>query len=421
MEDDDIPQLVESAIPNTDVDIISTNDVDMDLAFGEETPKEQRVPITIVTGYLGAGKTTLLNYILKEQHSKKVAVILNEFGDCSSLPLSFLALILLILQSLLGSSFWIPDTAADIEKSLTVSQEGQLVEEWLELNNGCLCCTVKDNGVNAIETLMEKRGKFDYILLETTGLADPGNIAPLFWLDDGLGATIYLDGIVTLVDASNILRTLDDVTARADLDPHLPDQITTAHLQISHADIILINKSDLVSSEQLEDVQRRIRGINGLAKIIVTEKSAVPQLEGILLDIKAYDNFEMVEDSKFSKSGGVSRLDPGVSTISFDVDVLKAEAIEIVDAWIRSLLWDERVPLDGIKSTLFHPVEIHRLKGRLRTEDGKTHIIQGVREVFEITDSSEGNMEGSGKIVLIGKGLGKVDIRGSFERFMQIR
>ncbi|KAF3200506.1 hypothetical protein TWF106_003222 [Orbilia oligospora] len=392
MEDDDIPQLVESAIPNTDVDIISTNDVDMDLAFGEETPKEQRVPITIVTGYLGAGKTTLLNYILKEQHSKKVAVILNEFGD-----------------------------SADIEKSLTVSQEGQLVEEWLELNNGCLCCTVKDNGVNAIETLMEKRGKFDYILLETTGLADPGNIAPLFWLDDGLGATIYLDGIVTLVDASNILRTLDDVTARADLDPHLPDQITTAHLQISHADIILINKSDLVSSEQLEDVQRRIRGINGLAKIIVTEKSAVPQLEGILLDIKAYDNFEMVEDSKFSKSGGVSRLDPGVSTISFDVDVLKAEAIEIVDAWIRSLLWDERVPLDGIKSTLFHPVEIHRLKGRLRTEDGKTHIIQGVREVFEITDSSEGNMEGSGKIVLIGKGLGKVDIRGSFERFMQIR
>ncbi|KAF3285156.1 hypothetical protein EYR41_007189 [Orbilia oligospora] len=392
MEDDDIPQLVESATPNTDIDIISTNDVDMDLAFGEETPKEQRVPITIVTGYLGAGKTTLLNYILKEQHSKKVAVILNEFGD-----------------------------SADIEKSLTVSQEGQLVEEWLELNNGCLCCTVKDNGVNAIETLMEKRGKFDYILLETTGLADPGNIAPLFWLDDGLGATIYLDGIVTLVDASNILRTLDDVTARADLDPHLPDQITTAHLQISHADVILINKSDLVNSEQLEDVQRRIRGINGLAKIIVTEKSAVPQLEGILLDIKAYDNFEMVEDSKFSKSGGVSRLDPGVSTISFDVDVLKAEAIEIVDAWIRSLLWDERVPLDGIKSTLFHPVEIHRLKGRLKTEDGKTHIIQGVREVFEITNSSERNMEGSGKIVLIGKGLGKVDIRGSFERFMQIR
>ncbi|KAF3903360.1 hypothetical protein AA313_de0210344 [Arthrobotrys entomopaga] len=264
---------------------------------------------------------------------------------------------------------------------------------------------------------MEKRGKFDYILLETTGLADPGNIAPLFWLDDGLGATIYLDGIVTLVDASNILRTLDDVTAQADMDPHLPDKITTAHLQVSHADVILINKSDLVAPESLESVEKRIRSINGLAKVIVTEKSAVPQLEGILLDIKAYDDFD-VEDSKFSKSGGVSRLDPSVSTVSFDVPILKAGSIEIVDAWIRSLLWDERVPLDGVKSTLFHPVEIHRLKGRLRMDDGKVHLVQGVREVFEITDGSDKGEGKAGKIVLIGKGLGKVDIQRSFEQFL---
>ncbi|KAK6353273.1 hypothetical protein TWF696_005250 [Orbilia brochopaga] len=379
MDDDDIPELVES-----------TNDVDPDLAFDDDTPKEKRVPITIVT----------------------------EFGDCPSF--SFLALAILLLQRLFEylGSFWSDDTAADIEKSLTVSQEGQLVEEWLELNNGCLCCTVKDNGVNAIEALMEKRGKFDYILLETTGLADPGNIAPLFWLDDGLGATIYLDGIVTLVDASNILRTLDDVAAQSDLDPHLPDNITTAHLQISHADVILINKADLVSPEQLEDVEKRIRGINGLAKIITTRKSEVPQLEGILLDIKAYDEFDSIEQSKFTKSGGVSRLDPSVSTVAFDVPTLSAGSIELVDAWIRSLLWDERVPLDGIKSALFHTVEIHRLKGRLATDDGKTHIIQGVREVFEITDASGSNASGAGKIVLIGKGLGKVDLKGSFERFL---
>ncbi|EPS37400.1 hypothetical protein H072_8879 [Dactylellina haptotyla CBS 200.50] len=410
MEDDEIPQLVDSK-----------NDVDMDLAFGDETPKGHRVPITIVTGYLGAGKTTLLNYILKEQHSKKVAVILNEFGDCASEPspnlLLSLALLLLKRFCEYFSSFWKRDTAADIEKSLTVSQEGQLVEEWLELNNGCLCCTVKDNGVNAIESLMEKRGKFDYILLETTGLADPGNIAPLFWLDDGLGATIYLDGIVTLVDASNILRTLDDVMAQANLDPHLPDKITTAHLQISHADVILINKADLVTPDQLENVQQRIQSINGLAKIIVTQKSVVTDLEGILLDIKAYDDFD-VDDSKFSRSGGVSRLDPSVSTVSFDVPVLKAGSIDIVDAWIRSLLWDERVPLDGVKSTLFHPVEIHRLKGRLRTDDGKTHMIQGVREVFEITEAGERGQGATGKIVLIGKGLGKVDVQRSFERFL---
>ncbi|KAF3930773.1 hypothetical protein ABW20_dc0102578 [Dactylellina cionopaga] len=380
MEEDEIPELVESK-----------NDVDMDLAFGEETPKEQRVPITIVT----------------------------EFGDCVSIPPLLPSFPLLFLKRLLQylGSFWTRDTAVDIEKSLTVSQEGQLVEEWLELNNGCLCCTVKDNGVNAIESLMEKRGKFDYILLETTGLADPGNIAPLFWLDDGLGATIYLDGIVTLVDASNILRTLDDVTAQADMDPHLPDKITTAHLQISHADVILVNKADLVTPGQLEAVEKRIQSINGLAKVIVTQKSVVTQLEGVLLDIKAYDDFEF-DDSKFSKSGGISRLDPNVSTVAFDVPVLKAGSIAIVDAWIRSLLWDERVPLDGIKSTLFHPVEIHRLKGRLRMDDGKIHTIQGVREVFEITDAINQKTAEAGKIVLIGKGLEKVDLHRSFERFL---
>ncbi|EWC44135.1 hypothetical protein DRE_07192 [Drechslerella stenobrocha 248] len=408
MEDDNIPELIES-----------TNDLDPDLAFGDDVPKEQRVPITIVTGYLGAGKTTLLNYILKEQHSKRVAVILNEFGDCETLC-SLVSLPLLLLRSLFEflCSFWKHDTAADIEKSLTVSQEGQLVEEWLELNNGCLCCTVKDNGVAAIETLMEKRGGFDYILLETTGLADPGNIAPLFWLDDGLGATIYLDGIVTLVDASNILRTLDDVTAQSDLDPHLPDSVTTAHLQISHADIILINKADLVTPKQLEEVETRIRGINGLAKVITTQKSEVPQLEGILLDVKAYDEFDIAEQSKFAKSGGISRLDPNVSTFAFNVPTLATGSIDIVDAWIRSLLWDERVPLNGIKSTLFHPVEIHRLKGRLETEDGKVYIIQGVREVFEIADATGKHPSGVGKIVLIGKGLGEVDVSGSFERFL---
>uniref|UniRef100_A0A3B1JGW0 COBW domain containing n=1 Tax=Astyanax mexicanus TaxID=7994 RepID=A0A3B1JGW0_ASTMX len=124
-----------------------------------------QIPVTIITGYLGAGKTTLLNYILTEQHSKRIAVILNEFGEGSAL-----------------------------EKSLAVSQGGELYEEWLELRNGCLCCSVKDNGLKAIENLMEKKGKFDYILLETTGLADPGAVASMFWVDAELGSDLYLDG-----------------------------------------------------------------------------------------------------------------------------------------------------------------------------------------------------------------------------------
>ena len=145
----------------------------------------------------------------------------------------------------------------DIEKSLTVSQEGQEVQEWLELGNGCICCSIKDSGVNAIESLMNRRGAFDYILLETSGLADPGNLAPLFWVDDGLGSSIYLDGIVTLIDAKNVLLSLDE-KAPSNVETHTADHEssdsaheTTAHLQISHADVIVINKCDTVSPQKL--------------------------------------------------------------------------------------------------------------------------------------------------------------------------
>lgn len=142
----------------------------------------------------------------------------------------------------------------------------------------------------AIENLMERRGKFDYILLETTGLADPGNIAPLFWLDEGLGSSICLDGIVTLVDAANILRSLDDKTVLPGEDRKEGEQTTTAHLQISHADVIVVNKADLVTEEQLEEIKSRIAGINGLARILVTERGKVERLEEWLLDLKAYED-----------------------------------------------------------------------------------------------------------------------------------
>jgi len=170
----------------------------------------------------------------------------------------------------------------------------------------------RDTGVSAIEQLIQKRGKFDYILLETTGLADPGNIAPIFWLDDNLGSSIYLDGIVTMVDASNILRTLDDVQAQDNQDRLLPfaTEITTAHLQISHADVIIINKIDLVTPQQLEAVKQRIYSINGLAHVVATSKGKVPRLEGLVLDLSAYDEVTKIEDSKFSRGGPANHLDP---------------------------------------------------------------------------------------------------------------
>lgn len=178
-------------------------------------------------------------------------------------------------------------------------------------NFSLLCLTLRrDSGVNAIESLMERKGAFDYILLETTGLADPGNIAPLFWVDEGLGSTIYLDGIVTLIDAKNILRSLDEPipeTIHHDEDrEHGSPLMTTAHLQISHADILVINKSDLVSEGELQAVRHRVEAINGLAKVHVTQRGQVPHLEGLLLDIHAYDDVGFLDTA----SKGHSHLDP---------------------------------------------------------------------------------------------------------------
>lgn len=159
---------------------------------------------------------------------------------------------------------------------------------------------------------MERQGAFDYILLETSGLADPGNIAPLFWVDEGLGSTIYLDGIVTVVDAKNIVRNLDDsggLGSTADAgEPNVThdETLTIAHVQISHADIILLNKVDTVMTRDLDDTKDRIRSINSLAKIEETKYSQLTKLEGVVLDLHAYDNLGQLQTSHC----GHSHLDP---------------------------------------------------------------------------------------------------------------
>ncbi|CUS09522.1 unnamed protein product [Tuber aestivum] len=383
--------------------------VSTEISLNLEGLQLSKAPITIVTGYLGAGsacetsspcsetllfmliatETTLLNYILTEQHSKKIAVILNEFGNSS-----------------------------DIEKSLTVQRDGQQVEEWLELANGCICCSVKDMGVAAIEKLMERRGKFDYILLETTGLADPGNIAPMFWLDEGLQSTIFLDGIVTLVDAANIVRTLEDQEASSK-DDETGAVVTTAHLQISHADVVVINKADLVTQEEIEVIKQRIAGMNGLARIIVTERGKVDNLGEWLLDLRAYENVGEL------KTPVRTRLDETISTVSLELPELEEGMLDSLDAWIRSLLWEAEVPgsskKPGDRDSRKQPIlDIHRLKGRVITKTGKVLLIQGVRETFEIFDAPDQNsaMKAEGKLVLIGRGLRDVDVKESLEWFL---
>ncbi|KAL6710994.1 hypothetical protein ACN47E_006869 [Coniothyrium glycines] len=374
--DDEIPSLV----PETN------NEQIPDLVVDPEIIPTAKVPITIVTGYLGAGKTTLLNYILTEQHGKKIAVILNEFGD-----------------------------SIDIEKQLTVSDANSTsasAPPFVPLANGCICCSVKDVGVAAIENLMEQSGLFDYILLETTGLADPGNIAPMFWLDDGLGSSIFLDGIVTLVDAKNVLKSLDeglgdDESRQAPVedDEHGP-LLTTAHLQISHADVILINKTDLVSEDELNNVVERIRSINGLARIKTTTRSQVPQLEGLVLDLHAYDEVTDA-DLKFA-SKGHSHLDPTITTTTITFPALTAAQVEMFDYFLRTILWEETLP----NSTEHAPFEVHRLKARIPVQDGRLLLIQGVRNIYDTNESKqEGGQINEAKLVLIGKGVDQASLK----------
>lgn len=276
---------------------------------------------------------------------------------------------------------------------------------------------------------MERQGAFDYILLETTGLADPGNIAPIFWVDDGLGSSIYLDGIVTVVDAKNVLKSLDAPASEERVEEGHEDGrhghgpvLTTAHLQISHADILILNKSDLVSSPDLEKVILRLQSINGLAKLITTTRSKVPQLEGVLLDLHAYDSLSTIPD--FSEKGH-SHLDPSITTRRFDPPLLSPLSLPRLDSWLREILWRE-----GDREGDAEVAEIHRIKGILPLTDGSIRILQGVREIFEIIESgrskasncsnsgdqevSSGPVEQNGKIIMIGRNLEDISLP-SFE------
>jgi G3E family GTPase len=302
--------------------------------------------------------------------------------------------------------------AIDIEKQLTVSDANSTSAQpapFVPLANGCICCSVKDVGVAAIENLMEQSGLFDYILLETTGLADPGNIAPMFWLDDGLGSSIFLDGIVTLVDAKNVLKSLDEGLGdeeniqerkKAAHDEHGP-LLTTAHLQISHADVVIINKTDLVTQEELDQVTQRVRSINGLARIKTTTKSQVPELEGLVLDLNAYDKVSDA-DLKFA-SKGHSHLDPTITTSTISFPALTREQVDKYDFFLRTVLWDETLP----NNVAHNSFEIHRLKGRAPVTDGKMLLTQGVRSIYDTNELDDEVTEGSaeGKLVLIGRGV----------------
>ncbi|KAI4163295.1 MAG: hypothetical protein LQ342_003030 [Letrouitia transgressa] len=287
----------------------------------------------------------------------------------------------------------------------------------------------RDTGVAAIESLVTRRGGFDYIMLETSGLADPGNLVPLFWLDDELGSNIYLDGVVTLVDTKNILRSLDEpsTTEENPEEAHRGLHLSTAHLQISHADVVILNKSDAVSAEQLQVVEERVRGINGLAKIHVTQYGRIPKLDGVLLDLHAYDGLESLD----VVSKGHSHLDPNISTVTLGpLPKLSPSQLETLQMWLQSLLWESRLELPDPSDGLYADFSVYRTKGRVFTIEGAGKMIQGVREVFEITNEQTGQSptgealhqqsKQQGKLVFIGRGLADLPLQESLSYFLRL-
>lgn len=201
-----------------------------------------RIPVTVLTGFLGSGKTTLLNRILSENHGQRIAVIENEFGEIG------------------------------VDQELVIDAE----EEIFEMNNGCICCTVRGDLIRILGNLMTRRDKFDRIVLETTGLANPGPVAQTFFVDDGMRAGFALDGIVTMVDARHFDQQLED-----------SEETRT---QIAFADVIVLNKTDLVSGADLDDLERRVRTINALARIVRADpkrRASVPM--SAVLGIGGFD------------------------------------------------------------------------------------------------------------------------------------
>lgn len=322
------------------------------------TAGDKRVPVTVITGFLGSGKTTLVNYILTEHHGKRIAVIENEFGEIG------------------------------IDDALVIDAE----EEIFEMNNGCICCTVRGDLIRILGTLMKRRDKFDYILVETTGLADPAPVAQTFFVDDEVRAQLRLDAIVTLVDAKHLAQHLFE---------EKPEGIENEALeQLAFADRVLINKVDLVSVDELDDVERHIRRINANASIVRTQMSKV-DLDWVL-NVGAFDLSRVLEmDPQFLEDTD-HQHDQSVTSVGVavegEVDLKK------INDWLGWLLQE--------KGT-----DIFRMKGILNIAgSNQRYVFQGVHMLFDgQPDRVWGEHESrENRMIFIGRHLDREELTSRF-------